>query len=403
MLSFGDVIRANLFVPMKENIDKFIDALRASLDHETFIKLTLGNYKGADKHLQKLSARLIETRKGRQLSLQYRYDTRNIVKNHTPEEAVDLVRGFLDGDFFSGHLFTTEGDYQLDISKKGKSRLHFLKPTFQTVLPTEHNRAKSLQIDPDRPYLHSLGITTDQGRVRDKQQDKWRQINKFVEIVSSLFDNSPLNDRKQLNIVDMGSGKGYLTFAVYDHFKNTRRLDIQVTGVEARRELVELCNRIAAENDFDGLSFVQGTIADFDVSEAHILIALHACDTATDDALHKGITSKASIIIAAPCCHKEIRPQIKPPEMFSGVLKHGVMLERTAETITDGLRALLLERSGYSTKLFEFVPVEHTPKNNMLAAVRNTKPVVTERADRQIREIKEFYGIEHQRLEDLVS
>lgn len=388
---------------MADNIEKFIRKAADSLRKKTFVKLTLGNYRGADTHLQKLSARPIETKRGERLSLQHRYDTRDVVKNYPPDEALDVIRRGLGGEFFSGHLFTTEGNLQLDIGKKGKSHVHASKPTFLSTRPTEHNRSKKLQIEPGRPYLRSLGITTADGNVRDKQQDKWRQINKFVEIVGSLFEKSPLKDRKHLKIVDMGSGKGYLTFAVYDHFKNARGLDVRVTGVEVRRELVDICNGIAAENAFDGLRFISGTIAGFDLPETDILIALHACDTATDDAFYKGISAAASIIIAAPCCHKEIRAQIKPPETFSGILKHGVMLERTAEMITDGLRALLLEKSGYSVKLFEFVPVEHTPKNNMLVAVRSRNPPDPRRADRQIREIKDFYGIKLQRLEDLLA
>ena len=176
-----------------------------------------------------------------------------------------------------------------------------------------------------------------------------------------------------------------------------------MTGVEQRPELVALCNDIAKAGGFDGLNFIQGTIADFDPGEVDILIALHACDTATDDALFKGITSRAEIIVAAPCCHKELRPQIKSPEMFAGILKHGIMLERTAETITDGLRSLLLERSGYATKLFEFVSTEHTPKNNMLVGTRNAKQSNNDKIDRQISEIKNLYGIGEQRLEEMLK
>ena len=387
---------------MAENIEKFIRQAADSLREKTLVKLTLGNYKGADKQLQKISARVIETKKGEQLSLQYRYEARDVVQNYPHGEALELLGRSLGVEFFSGHLFTTTGDLQLDISKKGKTRLSASKPAFQAAKPVDHDRIKKRQIDPARPYLSSLGITTTDAKVRDKQQDKWRQINKFVEIVGSLFEKSPLKNKQSLSIVDMGSGKGYLTFAVYDYFKNTVGIDVTVTGVEARQELVDLCNKIAKESNFGGLRFARGTIADFDLPQTDIMIALHACDTATDDALYKGISAGAAMIIAAPCCHKELRPQIKPPEMLSGILKHGVMLERTAETITDGLRSLLLERSGYSTKLFEFVPVEHTPKNNMLAAVRGTK-LPNAAIDRQIHEIKRSFGIKYQKLESLLA
>lgn len=194
-----------------------------------------------------------------------------------------------------------------------------------------------------------------------------------------------------------------MTFAAYDYFKNTLGLNVTVSGIDIKSELVDLCNGIAKACDFDGLSFVIGKIDDFDIGMVDILIALHACNTATDDALFKGVAAKASLILAAPCCHQEIRPQIKPPPMLKDVLKHGVMLERCAEFLTDGLRSLLLERSGYSTKLFEFVSTDHTPKNNMLAATRLGQPRSPEQFQRQIDEIKELYGIQYQRLDSLLD
>ena len=155
--------------------------------------------------------------------------------------------------------------------------------------------------------------------------------------------------------------------------------------------------------EFDGLKFVTGTIATHETGDVDILIALHACDTATDDAIYKGIAASADLIVAAPCCHREIRPQIKAPAMFRNILKHGVMLERTAETVTDGLRALLLEKSGYSSRLFEFISVEHTPKNNMLVGTRLATPKNSDEIEAQIAEIKSLYGIREQHLEKLLS
>lgn len=386
---------------MLENVQKFIAEFSGALKDQTFVKMTLGNYKGEDEHLQKLLVRLIKTRKGTRLSFQYRYATRDVVKNYDFDQGVALVDEFLERGFFSAHLFTTANDFQLAIGKKGKSRLNTGKPTFTNQPDSAHDRQKKTLIDPGSYYLKALGITTDDGTVRDKQQDKWRQINKFVETLGSLLDNSPLKDRKSIRIVDMGSGKGYLTFAAYEYF-SSRGIKAEITGVEAREELVALCNDIARASEFDGLKFAAGTIADFDVAGADILIALHACDTATDDAIYKGIRAGAELIVTAPCCHKEVRPQIRPPEMFTGLLRHGIMLERTAETITDGLRALLMERSGYSTRVFEFISSEHTPKNNMIAGTRQAG-VNNGEASRQIDEIKRFYGIKEQRLEQLLE
>lgn len=388
---------------MNENVDKFVAECAKALTGGTFVKITLGNYKGSDEHLQKILVRLVKTKRGRRLFFLYRGDTRDTAKNFDFDTGIALLAEALDGQFSSGHLFTTVNDFQLDIGKKGKSRLNISKPTFPTAPALEHDRQKKVHVSADAFYLKALGITDDAGRVRDREHNKWRQINKFVEVLASLVDKSELKDRTELNVVDMGSGKGYLTFAAYDYFANTRGVDIKITGVDTKRELVDLCNGIARASEFEGLHFAEGTIEGFEVGEVDILIALHACNTATDDAIYKGILVKADLIVIAPCCHQEIRPQIRPPEMFADILKHGVMLERTAETITDGLRSLLLERSEYATKLFEFVSTEHTPKNNMLVGTRTEKMQDPNGKQRQIDEIKRFFGIRDQKLERLLD
>jgi hypothetical protein len=428
---------------MDGNVEKFVARAAASLADETFLKLTLSNYKGEGRGLQKVFVRLIDTKQGRRLMFQSRFETRDTVKNFEIAEGVDEIRHLLGSGFRNAHLFGTNADLQLTIGKRS-SRLTTGKPSTASLPSKAHDREKKTIIDPNAFYLKALGIADDSGRIKPSQQGKWRQINKFVEIISGLVDASPIKNKKELRIVDMGSGKGYLTFAAYDYFVNVRpavlsepeavaaealdrgekapvairALDggvkrsvatasgsdmIHMTGIEARQELVELCNDVAKAGGFDGLRFVQGQIADIEPGEIDILIALHACDTATDDALYKGIRANASIIIAAPCCHKELRKQLRPPESLAGILKHGIMLERTAETITDGLRALILEREGYKTKLFEFVPTEHTPKNNMLAATRSTTSKAADEAARQVEEIMDSFGIEDQRLATLLK
>ncbi|MGI8543564.1 MAG: class I SAM-dependent methyltransferase [Aridibacter sp.] len=386
-----------------ENIEKFISELTSSLHNETFVKMTLGNYKGADEHLQKILVRLIKTKKGVRLFFLYRYDTRDTVKNYSFNKGLKIIREVLGKDFYAGHLFTTENNFQIDIGKKGRSRLNVAKPTFKTKPEIEHDKKKLRLVDPNSFYLKALGISAESGEIRAKQQYKWKQINKFVENLSNLFDNSLLKNKKKIKIVDMGSGKGYLTFATYDYFANERGIETEVIGIDTKEQLIELCNGIAESCDFTGLKFVHGFIDDYDLENTDILIALHACNTATDDAIYKGIKAEADIIVVAPCCHQEIRPQLKPPEMFQNILKHGIMLEREAESLTDGLRSILLEKSGYSTKLFEFISTEHTPKNNMIVGTRTAQKIDTKNLENQIQAIKEFYGIKNQHLENLLN
>ncbi len=386
-----------------ENVEQFASSFSDSLREDTFVKMTLGNYKGDDKHLQKLLVRLIKTKKGVRLFFLYKYDTRDTAKNYSFQEGTNLIKRFLGSDFFAGHLFTTESNFQLDIGKKGRSRLNVGKPTFRDKPDLSHDRKKAHLIDPKSFYLMALGITNDRGDVRAKQQDKWKQINKFVETLGSLFDQSQLKNRDAIDIVDMGSGKGYLTFATYDFFKNKRGIDVRVTGVDTKSELIELCDDIAKTSEFHGLKFRCGRIDDFEFQKTDILIALHACNTATDDAIFKGIKAHANLIVVAPCCHQEIRPQIQSPDIVSGLLKHGVLLEREAESVTDGLRALSLERCGYASKIFEFVSTEHTPKNNMIVGTLQTNPHNSDKITKNIEKIKEFYGIESQRLDELIK
>lgn len=383
--------------------DDFTNALIESLKEDTFVKMTLGKYAGQDQHLNKLMIRLIETKKGERMFFLYRYNTRDTAKNYTFDEGVQIIYDLLGNDFLSAHLFTIKNDYQLEYSKKGRTRLITSKPTFKTKPSEQHDRQKQHLIDRNSFYLKALGITDDNGAVKDKMSDKWKQINKFVEIIGGLFDSSLLKDKKEISIVDMGCGKGYLTFAAYDYFNNLRKVKAKIVGVDIRDELIGLCNDIALAADFEHLTFERGLIRDYNLKDVDILIALHACDTATDEAIYQGITAKSSLIICAPCCHHELRPQIKSPEVLQGILKHSIMLGRESAIATDGLRSLLLEKNGYSTKMFEFVATEHTPMNLMIVGSQHKHDVDVDSYSKQITELKNFFGVEEQKLEELLN
>lgn len=231
--------------------------------------------------------------------------------------------------------------------------------------------------------------------------DKFRQINKFVEIIDSILPSSPPAD--VFKVADMGSGKGYLTFALYDHLTNNRNFKADITGVEMRPELVQKCNAITWQSGFDGLQFVGGTIQEYDPGKIEMLIALHACDTATDDAIATGIRAGAATIIVAPCCHKQVRKAMTPPSALRPMLQHGIFAERQAEMLTDALRALLLTRQGYQVKTLEFISNEHTPKNVMIIATRSNKKVAVARIEKQIALLKKTFGIEYHYLETLLA
>ena len=383
--------------------EQFFAALDESLASGRFVKLTLARYRGAEAGLKNVYVRPVALKGGERLSFLYRYKTRDAVKNHAHEEGTRLIRQMLGSEFSSGHLFTTAEDLRLEVSRKGEARLTKHPPSFKGAAPAEHDRRKRRAIEAaGNVYLRALGVTNERGEVRPAMGDKFRQINKFVEVIAGLHAASPLAVRDEVSVVDVGSGKGYLTFAVYDYFNNVAGLRAAVTGVEARPELVALSNEVAQLAGFDRLKFQAGNIQQIELPGTDFLIALHACDTATDDAIYKGVAAGASVIVTAPCCHKEVRPQIEPPGALRSVLRHGHLLEREAESVTDSLRALLLESAGYSVKVFEFISTEHTRKNTMIAAVRREAPADREAALAEFRALKEFYGIREQRLEKLL-
>ena len=202
----------------------------------------------------------------------------------------------------------------------------------------------------------------------------------------------------------MGAGKGYLTFALYDYLSNKLNRQVVMTGVESRRELVTLSNAIAVKAGFSGLTFIKGTIGETALEKIDVLIALHACDTATDDAIARGITSGASLIVTAPCCHKQIRKKIHVENELKAILKHGILLDRQAEILTDAIRALILEANGYSTKVFEFISTEHTPKNLMIVGKKTSgKKAGREKIFQQIQSVKELFGIKTHHLEYILA
>jgi SAM-dependent methyltransferase len=379
--------------------DEFLAALDQSLVGGSFVKLTLGQYTGPEEGLKQIIIRHVVVKREDKLSFTYRYKTRDIVKNYGPGEAFDRIATALEGDFKVGTLFTTEFDLSTQTMKR-------TKPTHKDAPSTSHDRDKVRTIEAKKTsWLYDLKITDANGTVFKTAQDKFRQINKYVEILSPLLKNT--DTERTLRIADMGSGKGYLTFALYDYLTKTLGLKAEVTGVEYRTDMVALCNEIAIHSDFDGLKFVEGGIAEYEAGPLDMLIALHACDTATDDAIAKGIAANAEWIVVAPCCHKQIRREIeghKAQNDLGFLLKHGIFVERQAEMVTDGLRSLILEYCGYSTKVFEFISDAHTPKNVMITATKNPKaklhdPEILEK----IHAAKAYFGIKTHHLEKMLE
>lgn len=383
----------------------FMAAVAASLNQDTCLKLILSKYQGSESALLKISMRPVILRDETQVSCVRHYQTRETTENYPIANAVTQIAAWLDADFKHAHLHTTTEEWQLLISKKGKMTLQHraLKTTLETSnQERNHDHQKQRLLTLDRPFLHALGVTNKTGELIPAMARKWKQINKFLEIFSHALQQSHLKEQKTpLHVLDFGSGKGYLTFAVHDFLQHAG-IQPSITGVELRRDMVELCQQAINHLDIQGLSFYQGDVRSYQPEALDIMIALHACDIATDYAIHTGIRLNAAIIMCAPCCHKEIRPQLRSPVVLQPLLQHGVHLGQEAEMVTDGLRALLLEACGYQTQVFEFVSLEHTSKNKMILAVKRQHQTANTEVMTQIQAIKTFYGIQTQCLENLL-
>lgn len=387
--------------------NQWLDRLAASVAAGDFVKLTLSKPTAAAGDLTSIDVRLITVKRALKLSFTYHHKTRDVVKNYSVEESCALLEPLLAAQFTAARLCTLAADFRLVRTGTEWAMVH--QPPSQTEAPTRtHDRTKKRWVESaNKPYLHALGIADAQGKVIKAAQDKFRQINKYIEILDGLMKQ--LLPRECLRIVDMGAGKGYLTFALYDYLAHTLQMTVEVVGVEYRADLVEQCNNIAAAEQFKNLRFVQGSIADYDCSGADIVIALHACDTATDDAIHKAVRADAALIVVAPCCHKQIRRAMEKPapdHPLAFLMQYGTYMERLAEMVTDGMRAQLMELQGYRTNLFEFIADAHTPKNVMIVAVKaggaphsKTRNMLQE----SLAATKAQFGIAYHQLERLLS
>ncbi len=387
--------------------EQFISSLSESILNNTFIKISLGNYKGSDNGLRNIYVKRVLIKRVENLSFTYRYKTRDIVKNYVIEEGIKLIQEGIENGFKVVTLFTNEFDLILEILNNQKVTLRKINSSIKNItVSLDHDHAKKRLIaSQGKGYLHELKITDAEGNVYKNAQDKYKQINHYVDILSSLIKEIPKEKLKK--VVDMGSGKGYLTFALYDYLTNVLELETTVTGVEFRPDMVELCNTIAHKTGFKNLNFTEGTIENYDSTDTNILIALHACDTATDDAIYKGITAQADLIVVAPCCHKQIRREMeknKASNELDFLMKYGIFLERQAEMVTDGIRAMILEYFGYKTKVFQFISDAHTPKNVLVVGIKGKiNPKKQAEILEKLKVTKEYFGIGWHHLEGLVN
>ncbi|MEB6676490.1 class I SAM-dependent methyltransferase [Acinetobacter haemolyticus] len=385
-----------------EQEQQFFLDIQQSIENKSFDRLILSQYKGEMTDLEKMTFRIIELQGQATLSCLYHHKTQDITKNYSMNEGIEKIAELL-AQSKQANLFALGQEAQLKKNKK-KAMLNVQKKQLLSmeIEQRQHNREKHRYVEQQSPFLKHLGITDEKGQVIPSMARKWKQINKFIEIFSNAYAQIDAS-QQELNIVDFGSGKGYLTFALYDYLQAQQKTPL-ITGVELRSNLVEFCQKVADDVGFNHLDFFEGDVRSYQPEKLDVMIALHACDIATDFAIHTGIRLNASMIMCAPCCHKELRPQLKSPEVLQPMLQFGIHAGQQAEMLTDTLRALLLKAYGYETKVFEFVSLEHTSKNKMILATKR-KDIQQPDAKilQQIQALKTMYGIQKQSLELLLK
>ena len=290
-------------------MEKFFEKLENSLSRGSIVKMTLSKPVSKNNKLRNIYVKPILLKNNKMYQFTYRYERRDETKNFDARQMMEQVRSMVPATFQNVSLFTLTEDVTLLVSKKGKPTLMCKKINENRDVDLSHDHEKQRLIDPLNPWWHLLGLTTRDGKVTADMQHKFKQICKYVEIVDGVMRQTKFDD--EIHIADMGAGKGYLTFALYEYLTTHYDKKIVMEGVEIRRDLVEKINEIIPKCQLKDFRFIENSIENYKPENLDVLIALHACDTATDDAILKGIRNNAKLIICAPCCHKQIRREME--------------------------------------------------------------------------------------------
>ena len=386
---------------MPENLNKYLGLVSEAVVQSTLVKMTLSKPVLKHDELRNIYIKPVLIKEKRLFAFTYHYERRDEVKNYDAAQMLDILKEMIPNNFLNAVLFTVDEDVTLLVSTKGKATLQIKKVQETREQNLEHDRQKNRLLNPANPWWYQLGLTTREGKITADMQHKFKQIYKYTEIVESLI--KPIKFDGTVHIADMGAGKGYLTFALHELLTKRLHLDVDIKGVEIRPDLVLKINEIIKADHLKGLKFVESSIEDYHPEQLDVLIALHACNTATDDAIAKGIKAGAELIVCAPCCHKQIRQEMERSGKVGAITRYGIFLECQAVMITDTIRALILEYYGYKTQVMEFIETEHTPKNVLLVGRKTSKEPKKAEILQQINDLKAQYGIKEHYLEKVMG
>ena len=382
------------------SMEKFFNHVASAAGQNTLVKMTLS--KPVDKHdeLRNVYVKPVLIKGKRLFAFTYRYERRDETKNCDAGQMLGVLKEFVPSRFLNAVLFTVNEDVTLLVSSKGKATIQTRKVQECREQNLDHDKQKNRLINPANPWWYQLGLTTREGKIAADMQHKFKQIYKYAEIVESLI--KPMKFEGTVHIADMGAGKGYLTFALHELLTQRLKLDVDIKGVEIRPDLVLKINEIIKSSGLKGLEFVESSIEAYRPEKLDVLIALHACNTATDDAIAKGIRAGAELIVCAPCCHKQIRQEMEHSGITDAMTRYGIFMERQAVMVTDTIRALMMEYHGYKTQVMEFIEMEHTPKNVLLVGRKTDKEPDRLMISKAIGDLKRRYGIRNHYLETIL-
>ena len=381
-------------------MSEYKDTIReAVLDEANFVRATLsGRQRGQTIRWQRLELRPVEVKGSRHLQFSFFDEKKNIVKNYAGETAVSELNQALDLPFRNFHITTQTETIQINLTKKGKAIIKRQINKTPLEVSLAHDRAKNtiLSEGEDIPFLRALGVMRGDGRIKANHRRKFQQINAFLKILSEVEEIATLPE--PIRMIDFGCGSATLTFAAYHYLQNILGKQTVVVGIDGQESLIGRNAQIAQSLGWDGLSFEQGMIINYQTdTPPDIVVALHACDTATDDALAQAIQWQSQVVLAAPCCHHHLQVQLRerpsPPE-FDAVLRYGLLHERLGDILTDAFRAAILRMMGYQVSAMEFISPDHTPKNLLLRAVKKRDGGMDDTAVAEYTQLKQYWQVE---------
>lgn len=353
--------------------------------NDEIIKVVLSNKVNKSYEFNKITFNLKKNSEGEFYQLERYTDKQVFHENITKEDLNLKVLEYLEGNYKQFSAWSNTKTYDLKISKKGKMLLNVKNSDNSAIVKTSHNKEKNYILKEGmiiQPLI-DLGIFTQEGKVVNSKYDKYKQINRFIEIID---DEVKKKDYKELTIIDFGCGKSYLTFVLYYYFVEIKNIDVKIIGLDLKKDVIKKCNEIAQRYKYENLSFELGDINGFKYSnKVDMVITLHACDTATDYALYNAIKWNTKMIFSVPCCQHEFNDQINTDNL-TGITKYGIIKERMAALMTDSVRGSLLECLGYKVQLLEFIDIAHSPKNILIRASKGK--VSNDKKEKSLKEVK---------------